>query len=224
MNDLTNQRFGRLVALERASNRGTRTRWLCRCDCGKTHVTETSLLTSGGTKSCGCLRIELGRKLGASSRRHGHCSDGKSTPEYTAWASMISRCSDPKVVTFKHYGGRGIRVCARWQTFENFLSDMGPRPSGQQGNRPAYSLDRHPDPNGNYEPGNCRWATWKEQNRNNRHNTHVVILETSKTIAEWSEVLGLTRERIKLLTQALGDINHRWLKTFEKAVRPRARE
>ena len=85
---------------------------------------------------------------------------------WTSWVGMRQRCRDPKIRRWKHYGGRGIKVCPRWMnSFENFLADMGPRPAGRtvNGKRCLYSLDRWPNPDGDYEPGNCRWATPKQQ-------------------------------------------------------------
>lgn len=106
-------------------------------------------------------------------------------PEYTAWAGMKSRCSDPNSSRYPYYGGRGIKVCDRWRdSFAAFLVDVGPRPS------PDHSLDRM-DPNGNYEPGAVRWATRKEQQRNRRNNRFLTIFGQRRTLAEWAEIGGL---------------------------------
>lgn len=159
--DLTGQRFGRLevVAFARV-NRSRNACWLCRCDCGKERVVSGHELRRGRTSSCGCWRSAVKILLNL---KHGHKRAGSETPEYRAWHSMISRCTNPKLEAWKYYGGRGITVCDRWKnSFEAFLADMGPRPS------PNLSIDRFPNNDGNYEPGNCRWATRSEQRANQR--------------------------------------------------------
>jgi hypothetical protein len=142
------RRFGRLVLVEQTKRRCT-----CICDCGQRTIVDSGNLTSGNTRSCGCLRHE---HPGAKPK-HGH---GHRTPTYSSWQSMLDRCTNPNHVYFRLYGGRGITVCDRWRSFENFLADMGLRPEGR-------SLDRV-DPDGIYEPTNCRWATAVEQRRNRR--------------------------------------------------------
>ncbi|HEV8573869.1 MAG TPA: hypothetical protein VGR43_04090 [Dehalococcoidia bacterium] len=111
-------------------------------------------LVRGETTSCGCFQIEHARQFFTT---HG----GRGKPEYDIWQGMLNRCRNPKVISYKYYGARGIKVCERWNDFANFYSDMGQRPSE------THSVDRI-DPNGDYEPGNCRWATPQEQRVNQR--------------------------------------------------------
>jgi hypothetical protein len=151
-------KFGRLTVLARRPNEpGQSSMWLCQCECGNKPVVRASTLKSGGTRSCGCLRSEITAKRNRSFNfKHGLCS----APIYAVWMSMVARCRNPKNAAYPYYGGRGIKVCRRWLTFENFHADMAPRPDG-------LTLDRI-DNNGDYEPGNCRWTDWKTQRTNQR--------------------------------------------------------
>ena len=147
--DITGQRFGRWLVLGRAPNRKRTTRWFCLCDCGIQRAVVATNLRNGTSRSCGCVNII-----------HGHCRNIASRT-YKSWAAMKARCNNPNIPDYKEYGGRGITICARWQTsFENFLEDMGERP-------PRTSIDLI-DNNGNYEPGNCAWKTPKQQANNRR--------------------------------------------------------
>ena len=177
-NNLTGQVFGRLTALRPlAERRSHNVVWHCICTCGVENNFRGSSLASGNTKSCGCLSAEK-----TSSRRRTH---GKSrTKEYWAWFSMKNRCNNPAGKDYPHYGGRGIKICVRWQKFENFLADVGECP-------PGMSLDRI-DNNGNYTPSNCRWATRQEQQNNRRNNRWLVYNGRRQTIAAWSRELGIS--------------------------------
>lgn len=137
--------------------------FLCRCQCGTERAVRSCHLTRGNSKSCGCLNRELSSaRAKARNLKHGHSPRGKFSSEYKSWASMRARCSNPATNSFEYYGGRGIKVCDSWEgSFKEFLKDMGLKPS------PLHSIDRI-NSNGNYEPGNCRWATKKEQRHNRR--------------------------------------------------------
>ncbi len=175
--DLLGQRFGRLV-VEAIDTEKTKDRWLwlCRCDCGATVKVGTGNLRGGKTKSCGCWkRDELSQR--ATTKEY------RDTPEYKTWMSMRSRCSIPSATGFDYYGGRGIRVCERWNDFFAFLSDMGQRPS------PKHSIERN-DVNGDYEPDNCRWATKAEQANNTRANRLITIDGETKSVRQWEDHMG----------------------------------
>jgi hypothetical protein len=176
--DLRGFTFGRLRVIRVASH-GTRTYWRCECICGKLTDVYASSLARGLTRSCGCLRREATSKR---VRKHGHAV-GRKTATYNVWKGMRKRCSNPNDHKFKDYGGRGIRVCKRWEKFENFLADMGEKPKGK-------SIDRVNN-NGNYEPENCRWATPTEQARNSRKVRILDYKGTALSLAEWAEKLGL---------------------------------
>lgn len=153
--ELAGKRFGKLIVVsENGRSNDQRVIWNCLCDCGKLTTVRSTHLKRGTIKSCGCLRNETSKRI--------NTTHGKSkTAEYEVWGGMIKRCRNEKSTGYPDYGGRGITVCDRWNDFENFLEDMGLRPS------PFHSIERK-DVNGNYEPENCKWATKTEQSRNTR--------------------------------------------------------
>ncbi len=158
MVNMSGRTFTRLEVLARigTSNDG-QALWECRCSCGAVVRVTGGHLRTGHTRSCGCLHQDQG----APYVKHGQYK----SRTYRSWAAMKNRCSDPNIPAFHRYGGRGIRVCELWMSFENFLADMGERPLGK-------SLDRYPNNDGNYEPSNCRWATPREQVHNRHQRTH----------------------------------------------------
>jgi hypothetical protein len=131
--------------------------------------------------SCGCLKIELHL---IRMTKHGHANAGKYSPTYRSWAMMLNRCRSKRAIRYCDYGGRGIIVCKRWYSFENFLSDMGERPS-------RCSIDRYPNNDGNYEPGNCRWANNMEQGSNTRKCKFHAFNGETKHISEWARKYGI---------------------------------
>lgn len=172
--DLTGQRFGSLVVIGRHGTAdGTRATWRCRCDCGGESVVRTLDLRAGKAVTCGCS--------------HGEQHGLSRTLEYQCWIGMLDRCNNPNAEGFAYYGGRGVRVCERWSGtggLARFIADMGPRKSRD------YEIDRI-DNNGNYEPGNCRWATRSQQCRNTRRNVMVTHNGETMCITDWATRCGL---------------------------------
>ncbi len=164
--NIIGQRFGRLFVIATApcdftfAGRALR-RSLVICDCGKQFMIRNMKLHAGHTQSCGCFRRD---KNAALRLKHGHAciATAKKSRTYASWQAMLDRCYRPGRRSWRYYGGAGITVCDRWRhSFASFLEDMGERPLGT-------SIDRYPNNRGNYEPGNCRWATPSQQNSNRR--------------------------------------------------------
>ncbi len=155
------QRFGRLTVLRRVtSDYYGRRRWACRCVCGNMAFPTACALNSGRTRSCGCLMLESVSRNGSRRATHGHMRTLAPSPTYISWQAMRNRCRNRRYHQFGLYGGRGITICHQWDSFQQFLSDMGERPLGK-------SLDRIDNDSG-YYPGNCRWATPLQQTLNRR--------------------------------------------------------
>ena len=169
-----------------------RDRWLCRCECGVQKLVLGQNLrlalksSTGGSRSCGCLVIDA-------ALRHGHNRRARPSSEYMAWLAAKKRCGNPSSDSFERYGARGIRMCAAWHdNFERFLHDMGPKPD------PAYSLDRI-DPDGDYAPGNCRWAPLDVQNRNRSGVRWYEFEGQAALLGDIAEFLGIRRDEAKAL-------------------------
>lgn len=177
--DISNQRFGRLIALKPTEYRDYgRVMWECKCDCGNIVFVRGSSLRTGNTKSCGCFQIESHRKHGMYKSR-----------TYSTWSGMLQRCNNPNSPRYYQYGGKGIVVCERWMKFENFLTDMGERPEGK-------TIDRINN-DGNYEPSNCRWATPLEQQRNLKTNIQLKFNDETKTVPEIADIVGIKADTLR---------------------------
>ena len=182
-------KYGRFSVIEQMPSDDPRHKYFrCLCDCGREKIVREDHLKSGRSRSCGCLRseraAETGKGFGERRKRHGHAAGFDTTPTYRTWQSMKARCLDRNHKHFKNYGGRGIKVCDAWMDFSAFLSDMGERPKGT-------TIERT-DNSGNYEPGNCVWATSKQQSRNKRTSRTIRAFGKNTTIAELAEEYGLT--------------------------------
>lgn len=191
--DLAGQTFGKLTVISQGPNyiaHGKKfSRWKCRCECGEERLVHRTSLLSGGSKSCGCSVAEFVSKSRTS---HGHNRRHKRSRTYTCYHHMIERCYKPKCDRFESYGRRGIQVCDRWRGengFENFLTDMGECP-------PGFQIDRK-EVNGNYEPGNCRWATKPEQDRNRRTTRMLEIDGETLCLTDWSKRSGVGHTTIQ---------------------------
>lgn len=178
---------GRLTVIAEAAKQGKNLCWTCRCECGTQKVVRGSHLADGRTRSCGCLVVDVL----ATQNRVTSCAETRAM--YGWWKGIIYRCTKVTDPNYHRYGGRGITICDRWlRSVEAFISDidrdLGPRPIG-------HSLDRK-DNDGNYEPGNVRWATSKTQNRNRRDNRLIEFDGVVHCLSEWAEIAGISSEAL----------------------------
>jgi hypothetical protein len=186
--DLSGQKFSRItvISLNRSGN-GGKTYWNCICECGSEKVIRGDGIVSGAVLSCGCYCKELkSKQMFDMFTRHGKSG----TSLHNVWLSIIQRCKNPNNSAYNYYGGRGITICDRWLNFENFLADIGERPSKD------HSIDRISN-NGNYEPGNCRWATRSEQSTNRRNTTWINIEGCVQPLPVWAKLTMTKDETIR---------------------------
>lgn len=186
MNDLTGQRFGRLVVVSPAGLDRTRKNmtFLCKCDCGNEKIVSAPQLKSGCTKSCGCLKREL-----TSKRRTTHGK--RNTRLYRIWANIKDRTSNPNQNRYYCYGAKGVSICDEWKDFQTFYDW-----AMSNGYSDELTIDRI-DINGNYEPSNCRWATIVQQQNNTSRNHFLTYDGKTQTIAQWSEEYGIDAHKLR---------------------------
>lgn len=181
--DVTGVVYGRLTVLGCVGKGKSHYLWECICECGNKVTIAINNLNSGHTKSCGCLSIE---KIIDRSFKHGNAIRGELTGEYLSWASMKVRCLNETSKFYSNYGGRGIGIYQPWiDSFEEFLKYIGPKPTAD------HSLDRYPNNDGNYEPGNVRWATKKEQSYNRRSNRWYQYSGLKMIMNDWAKKIGI---------------------------------
>lgn len=169
--------YGRWTVLTKGIVKSGREYAYCQCSCGTEREVRLRSLTNGESVSCGCHRREVARKT--------HTTHGLSnTPEYYVWESMRQRCYDTNCDCYPRYGGRGIKVCERWESFANFIADMGKRPNEQ------YSIERI-DNECNYSPANCVWATQEQQQNNKRSNRLITAFGKTQNVKQWSKETGI---------------------------------
>lgn len=181
--NIEGKRFGRLVAIEPVGKDGQGyVLWRCKCDCGNEKITSLKYL-GRGTSSCGCYAREISTNR---LTKHGK----RYTRLYQVHKTMLQRCNNPNAHEYENYGGRGIKVCDEWRTFEGFekwAMENGYDDTAKHG---KCTLDRI-DPNGNYEPNNCRWTTMKHQQRNRRNNVLITYNGETHCMSEWAEIIGI---------------------------------
>lgn len=209
--NLIGKTFGRLTVVSFCDkDKYGACRWNCLCICGGTTISRSYSLKTGRTKSCGCLQKEaVVNKL----TTHGHSHFEKNTPEYRAWIAMKSRCYNKNLRSYPGYGGRGIVVCDEWlNDFPAFYSHIGKRPS------PDHSLDRYPNNDGHYEPGNVRWATDEEQILNRNCNVWLVYKGEKMVVAEFKRRLGIKSQQVLkyLKTQTPEQVAHYYINKKSK--------
>lgn len=175
--DLTGKKINSFSVLNRVENKWRKARWLCQCECGKEVVLYSSELLSKNVKLCRECFMNTFIKHGKSKSKEHKC-----------WMDMKDRCTNPQDKSYKNYGGRGIRYCKEWESFEAFYKHMGDAPSKK------HSIERE-NVNGDYEPSNCKWATRKEQSINKRNTVFAEIDGVIKSVVEWCEIYNVDYKR-----------------------------
>lgn len=188
--DLTDQRFGHLVAIRRNGSKRNRALWECRCDCGNTTYVTSGDLRQNNTKSCGCQKNK-GRLS------HGDAK-GPYNRLYGIWAAMKARCTNPNNTSFPNYGARGVTVCEEWKEYIPFK-----KWALKNGYAENLTIDRI-DVNGSYSPSNCRWVTYKTQSNNTRRNRFLTANGKTQTVSEWSKETGIPCRTISARINVLG--------------------
>jgi hypothetical protein len=185
--DISGEKFGRWTAIKRVGTKAGGALWLCKCDCGKIGEVRSNALRSGKSKSCGCYNLDVRREVCVKrNTKHGHAKRGNKSRAYKIWDNLKLRHHK------KSY--RDVGICPRWAHFQNFLEDMGEPPS------PKHTLDRINNTEG-YSPGNCRWATMKEQQNNRTNNRIIIAFGESRTLQQWSEEFGIDGRTISARIQ-----------------------
>lgn len=183
--DLTGQKFGKLTVIERVINKNkTGSFWKCQCECGNTTIVISTSLKKGLTTSCGCYRREVAKKTFSKHNK-------KYTRIYSIYKGMKDRCRYKTNDNYDRYGGKGVKVCPEW--FDDFINFYNWAMAN--GYNDELTLDRI-DSNGNYEPDNCRWVTYKQQANNTRRNNYITFNGETHTLTEWAEKLGIKRSTL----------------------------
>ncbi len=181
--EMIGKKFGLFFVLARGNNdKSGKPKWICVCDCGTFKAVGGTSLRVGHSTNCGCVRIQKNMvHISTLTKTHGM----RNTRTYSIWRGMLNRCNNPNATGYHLYGGRGIAVCELWSKFENFYADMGEAPRG-------LTIDRI-NSDENYEPGNCRWATMKEQENNRRNNVKITYCGETRSVGDWASILGVDR-------------------------------
>lgn len=172
--------------LEEAPSRNGERYVKCRCICGTEKILQFRSVRTGHSRSCGCLRARITKER---STKHGQAGTDRRSREYRIWANMKSRCQNKRSADYSRYGGRGIKVCDRWQDFEKFFSDMGRCP-------PGLTLERKNNSLG-YNPANCEWAPQAKQQRNRRDTRLITYKEKTMCLTDWADFLGISRSTLQ---------------------------